>query len=65
MDGESSSHAFERMREKTRHEEAMSQAKAELLGDNVEDKLAALEKQDEIERMLAEIKERKAASATS
>ena len=33
--------------------------KAELLGDNVEDKLAALEKQDEIERMLAEIKGRK------
>jgi phage shock protein A len=65
MDGESSSHAFERMREKTRHEEAMSQAKAELLGDNVEDKLAALEKQDVIERMLAEIKERKAAPATS
>jgi uncharacterized small protein (DUF1192 family) len=43
----------------------MSQAKAELLGDNVEDKLAALEKQDEIERMLAEIKERKAAPANN
>jgi len=59
MGDDSGAHAFDRMREKVRHEEAMSQAKAELLGDNVEDKLAALEKQDEIERMLAEIKTRK------
>jgi len=59
MAGDSSSHAFDRMREKARHEEAMSHAKAELLGDNVEDKLAALEKQDEIEKLLAEIKARK------
>jgi len=59
MGDDSSAHAFDRMREKARREEAMSQAKAELLGDNVEDKLAELEKQDEIERMLAEIKTRK------
>jgi phage shock protein A len=59
MGDDSSAHAFDRMREKARQEEAMSQAKAELLGDSVEDKLAALEKQDEIERMLAEIKTRK------
>lgn len=59
MGDDSRAHAFDRMREKARREEAMSQAKAELLGDNVEDKLAALEKQDEIERMLAQIKERK------
>ena len=61
MGDDSSAHAFDRMREKTRREEAMSQAKAELLGDNVEDKLAALEKQDQIERMLAEIKTRRTA----
>jgi len=59
MGDDSSAHAFDRMREKARREEAMSQAKAELLGDNVEDKLAALEKQDEIERMLTQIKTRK------
>ena len=34
----------------------MSQAKAELAADGMEDRLAALEKQDEIERLLAELK---------
>jgi phage shock protein A len=60
MGDDSSAHAFDRMRDKVQRAEAMSQAKAELLGDNVEDKLAALEKQDAIEQMLAEIKTRKA-----
>jgi phage shock protein A len=59
MGDDSTAHAFDRMRDKAQREEAMSQAKAELLGDSVEDKLAAIEKQDEIERMLAEIKTRK------
>ena len=51
--------AFDRMRDKASREEALSRAKAELLGDTAEDKLAALEKHDEIEKMLAEIKARK------
>jgi phage shock protein A len=59
MGDDINSHAFDRMRDKVRHEEAMSQAKAELLGDNVDDKLAALEKQDQIEKMLADLKTRK------
>jgi len=59
MGEDSNSHAFDRMRDKAQREEAMSHAKAELLGDNVEDKLAALEKQDEIERMLADLKTRR------
>ena len=59
MGDDLNSHAFDRMKEKTQRAEAMSQAKTELLGDSVEDKLAALEKQDEIEKMLAEIKGRK------
>src|SRR5215510_13625068 len=46
---------FERMKSKVRHAEAVSKAKAEMANDNVEDQLAALEKQDEIEKMLKEI----------
>ena len=42
----------------------MSQAKAELADDTVEDKLAALEKEDDIEQMLAEIKSRRSAGTT-
>ncbi len=57
--GDANSGAFDRMRDKASREEALSKAKAELLGDSVEDKLAALEKHDEIEKMLAEIKARK------
>ena len=38
------------MKSKVRHAEAVSKAKAEMANDNVEDKLAALEKQDEIEK---------------
>jgi phage shock protein A len=47
---------FDRMQEKVRHSEAVSQAKTELLKDDVDEQLAALEKQDEIEKMLAELK---------
>jgi phage shock protein A len=51
---------FDRMKSKVRHAEAVSKAKAEMANDNVEDKLAALEKQDEIEKLLKEIKARRA-----
>jgi len=51
---------FERMKSKVRHAEAVSKAKAEMANDNVEDRLAALEKQDEIEKLLKEIKARRA-----
>jgi phage shock protein A len=50
---------FDRMKTKVRHEEAVSRAKAEMVDDNVEDRLAALEKQDEIEKLLKEIKARR------
>jgi phage shock protein A len=53
--------AFHRMNNKVQHAEALSQAHSELVGDSVEDRLKALEKQDQVERMLAEIKARKAA----
>ncbi len=51
--------AFDRMNAKVARGEAMSQAKTELLGDNVEDRLAKLEKEDEIDRLLTEMKTRK------
>ena len=51
---------FERMKSKVRHAEAVSKAKAEMANDNVDDRLAALEKQDEIEKLLKEIKARRA-----
>jgi phage shock protein A len=51
--------AFDRVKNKVHHEEAVSLAKSELAGDNLDDQLAALEKEDTVERLLAEIKSRK------
>jgi phage shock protein A len=55
--------AFDRMRGKVQHNEALSQAKAELNGDTLEDRLASLEKQDEVERLLAELKSKRRISS--
>src|SRR5207302_3936012 len=46
--------AFDRMKRKVAHSEAVSQAKSEIAGDNLDDRLAALEKEDRIEQLLAE-----------
>jgi phage shock protein A len=51
--------AFDRMKRKVAHSEATSQAKAELAVDDVEDRLAALEKQDRIEQLLGELKSKR------
>jgi|SRR5271165_2284022 len=56
MGDSSSAAAFDRMKGKVQHGEALSQAKAELTADSVEDRLASLEKQDEVEKLLAELK---------
>lgn len=53
---ESKMGTFDRMKNKVQGEEAMGQAMAEMANDNVEEKLASLDKDDEIERLLAEIK---------
>ena len=55
---------FDRMRRRVAHDEAVSEAKAELAGDTVDDKFAALEKEDAIEKLLAEIKSRRSAGTT-
>jgi len=60
LDANTASTAWDRMNHKVNHAEAVSRARAELLGDNVEDQFAALEKQDEIERLLADLKREKA-----
>lgn len=54
---------FDRMKEKVTRASAVSQAKAEMAGDNVEDRLAALEKEDELDRLLAELKARRGVTA--
>jgi phage shock protein A len=53
--------AFDRMRHKVVREEAVGQAKAEIAVDNVEDRLAALEKEDRIEQLLGELKAKRGA----
>jgi phage shock protein A len=51
--------AWDRMKHKVDKAEALNEARTELLGDNLEDRFAALEKQDEIERLLESLKGRK------
>ena len=46
---------FDRMKNKVRHAEALSQAKGELAADNMEERLEALGKDDQIEQLLQEL----------
>jgi phage shock protein A len=59
MGGNSKSAAFDRVKDKVRHAEAVSQAKSSVATDDIEERLAALGKEDEIDKLLAEIKSRK------
>jgi phage shock protein A len=52
---------FDRMKQKVAHGEAVGQAKMEMVGDDIKDRFAQLEKEDEIERLLSEIKSKRAA----
>ena len=47
---------FDRMKNKVHGEEAMGQAMVEMANDNLEERLASLSKDDEIEKLLADIK---------
>src|SRR5436190_934582 len=54
---------FDRMRHKVMRQEAIGQAKTELLSSeaaSVEDRFAAMEKEDEINRILSELKSKRA-----
>lgn len=50
---------FDRLKDKVLHAEAATHAEAELSGEDVDGKFASIEKQDEIERLLGEIKQRR------
>jgi phage shock protein A len=52
---------FDRMKSKVRHAEAVSQATAELMADDVDDRFAAMEKQEQIDKLLADLKARRGA----
>jgi phage shock protein A len=51
--------AWDRMHRKVNQSEALNLARTELVGDSLEDQFAALEKHDEVERLLADLKTRK------
>jgi phage shock protein A len=51
--------AFDRMKNRVQHTEAATQASSELLSDDIHGKFAAMEKESEIDRQLAEIKARR------
>jgi phage shock protein A len=55
----SAADTFDRMKDRVLRAEATSQAWTEITGEDVEDRFAALEKEKEIDRLLAEIKSRK------
>ena len=48
--------AFDRMKNKVQHAEGRTQASSELLADDVNGRFAALEKEDEVSRLLADLK---------
>ncbi|HEY6212240.1 MAG TPA: PspA/IM30 family protein [Vicinamibacterales bacterium] len=51
---------FERMKEKVTVHEAVSQAKHEMVTDDIDDRFAQMERDDEVDKLLAELKARKA-----
>ena len=56
--------AFDRMKNKVQREEAISQAKAEIEGaDEIDRKFARMEKEEQVEKLLIEIKQRKSLTA--
>ncbi len=59
LDGQANSSAWDRLHHKVSRAEAISQARGELAGENMDDQLATLEKQAEIERLLANLKREK------
>jgi phage shock protein A len=62
INGESKAAAFDRVKNRVQREEAVSHAKAGMAADNIDDRLAALEKDDAVEKMLTEMKSKKRAS---
>jgi phage shock protein A len=65
MGDHSQASTFDRMKRKVAHSEAVSQAKSEIAADNLEERLAALEKEDRIEQLLVELKTKRGAERTT
>ncbi|HEX6805014.1 MAG TPA: PspA/IM30 family protein [Terriglobales bacterium] len=60
MGDNSKAAAFDRMKRKVVQNEAVAQAKTEIGAEDVEDRLSAMEKEDRIEQLLAEMKAKRA-----
>jgi phage shock protein A len=56
----SKSASFDRLKDRVNHTEAVATAEVELLTDDTSDKLARLDRDNEIERLLADLKSRRA-----
>ena len=54
---------FDRLKEKVARSEAVSQAKSQMVAEDVDDRFAALEKEDQIDKLLADLKSRRGVSA--
>lgn len=59
MGDRSKAAAFDRMKEKVIRGQAVSEAKAEMVTDSLDDRFRQLDREDEIERLLAEVKSRR------
>jgi phage shock protein A len=55
--------AFERMKDKVTQHEAVSQAKSSMAGDDLDDRFEQLERDEEVDRLLAELKAKRGATA--
>ena len=53
--------AYDRMKTRVAHDEAVAQAKGELSTDSIDDRFAQMEKDEAIDKLLAEIKSKRAA----
>ena len=51
---------YDRMKRRVAHDEAVAQAKTELATDSIDDRFAAMEKEEAIEKLLGEIKSKRA-----
>jgi phage shock protein A len=59
----SSVRTFERMQEKVIRHEAVSHARSDMADDSLDDRFAALERDDEVDRLLADLKAKRGATA--
>lgn len=59
---ESKMAAFDRMQHKVMRGQAISEATAEMVSDNMDERLRKLDREDQIEKLLVELKSRRAAS---